>query len=163
MLDMASELQDFELLVANNIIQHLRISYFIGLFLSLIFVVRFTKKQMGWRWAHAIFIIGLIFVVLVPILSLPFMLVNVPLAIFFKAVAVRSNYLIKVLILIFASMWGALTSALSYLISLKVLCYFSKEKKYTLDWSFFFKIFAISNLPILLGSIHFLFIYFFVF
>jgi hypothetical protein len=73
-----------------------------------------------------------------------------------KTIVMRTSFAIKLLSLSFFLTIGAAVGALSYLLSLKIICYFSKEGTYKFGRKFFLITFAIFSLPAIFVPLHFI-------
>lgn len=165
MLGMNSGQQLTSELLGNNIFGQISISFLIGFVVSVVAIIFITKRFTQWDYMVSTVVTLMSMLFIAPWVSIPFV---VPLKVLMdpkvtnlRLIFMQSSCTVKLLVCVFGSIFGAFISAVIYRFSLKIVCYFSKKRKYNFDKTFLFKVFAAFNLPFLFSLIHLFVIYVF--
>lgn len=152
-------------LLGNNIFGQISISFLIGFVVSVVSIIFITKRFTQWDYMVSTVVTLMSLLFIAPWVSIPFV---VPLKVLMdprvtnlRSTLMQSSHAVKLLVCVFGLIFGAFISAVVYRLSLKIVCYFSKKRKYNFDKAFLFKLFVAFSLPFLFALIHFFVIYVF--
>ena len=138
------QINDLAKLFAKDLKANLFLWSIVSILITVLITHKFTKLDI-----FASIVVTMVTIILVgQFASLPFQIFNKIIFDPIKAFSLKQTSLTtKNIILIVSLVYSAFASAVSHQISLKIICYFSKKRKYQLGGKFLLYLFAAYNIP----------------